>query len=68
MVVALACTPWERPWRRSPRITGDPMRRVRDILRKIEVHGIREPYRAQLIRAVRSLLAQEPRDGPLLAA
>lgn len=64
MVVALAGTPWERPWRRLPRVTRDPIRRVRDVLRRIELHGPQEPYRAQLVRAVRSLLAQDPGDGP----
>lgn len=62
MITALAGMPWERPWRRSSRITRDPIRRVRDTLRQIELHGPQEPYRAQLVRAVRSLLAQDPGD------
>ncbi len=36
-------------------------------LRKIEIHGTQEPYRAQLIRAVRNLL-QDRWDGPSSAA
>ena len=62
MITPLAGMPWERPWRRSSRITRDPIRRVRDTLRQIELHGPQEPYRAQLVRAVRSLLAQDPED------
>ena len=65
MVIALSCAPWGRPRRRSSRVTRDPIRRVRDALRRVEIHGTHEPYRAQLILAVRRLLAQDPWDGPL---
>lgn len=67
MITLLAGTPEERPWRRSLKVDRDPIRRVRETLRKIEVHGTQEPYRAQLIRAVRNLL-QDRWDGPSSAA
>lgn len=68
MVVALAELPWERPWRRSRSTRPDPIHRVRKILRRIEVHGPSEHVRAELVLAIRRLLAPDFWDGPLSAA
>ena len=68
MVVALASLPWREPWRRSRRSHEDPIRRVRNILRRIEANGPCELYRAELVRAIRRLLAPDYWDGPLSAA
>ena len=68
MVVALAELPWERPWKRSRSFRPDRVRRVREILRRIEVHGPSEHSRAELVLAVRRLLSPDYGDGPLSAA
>jgi hypothetical protein len=64
MVVALAELPWERPQKRSRFVRPDPIRHVRKILRRIEVHGHSEHSRAQLVLSVRRLLASDFWDGP----
>lgn len=64
MVVALAELPWERPLKRSRFVRPDPIRRVRESLRRIEVRGHSEHSRAQLILSVRRLLASDFWDGP----
>jgi hypothetical protein len=68
MVVALAELPWERPWKRSRPVRPDPIRRVRETLRRIEVHGPSEHSRAELVLAIRRLLAPDFWDGPFSAA
>jgi hypothetical protein len=68
MAVALAGLPWRRPRKRSSLERRDRIRRVRDVLRRIEIHGPREPFRAELVLAVRRLLAPDFWDDPLSAA
>ncbi len=68
MVVALAELPWERPRRRSRVARPDPIRRVRNVLRRMEVRGPSEETRAQLVLSVRRLLASDFWDGPISAA
>ena len=68
MVIALASLPEREPWKRSRRSHEDPIRRVRNILRRIETNGPCEFYRAQLVRAVRRLFAPDDWNGPLSAA
>ena len=68
MVVSLVSLPGRDPWRRSRRSHEDPIRRVRNILRGIEANGSCEAYRAEIIRAIRRLIAPDYWDGPLSAA
>jgi hypothetical protein len=68
MVVALAELPWERPRRRSWSRRMNPVRSVRNVLRRIESSGLCEAHRAQLALEVRRLLASDFWDGPPSAA
>ncbi len=68
MAASATGAPERGPWRRSRRCRLDPIRTVREILRRIESNGPCELYRAQLVLALRRLLSSDWWDGPLAAA